>query len=225
MCGRYQLGLEGKNKLFGYRFDVDETQISNLSDNYNITPDSVMPTIVRQSPNQLVMMKWGLIPNWSKDGKSLVINARSETIAEKPMFKSLLNKRRCLIPTTGFYEWQKTKTDKIPFFIGLKNKDFFSFAGLYDVWKNHNGEEIKTYVIITCQPNNMMAPIHNRMPVIFSKDEENIWLNKSIVDVDSLVTLLNPLEDEKLIAYPISKRINNPENNDNLLTTSIDTPI
>ena len=113
MCGRYQLSLAGKNKLFGYRFGVDEIQTSVLKDNYNVAPSEIMPVVVRNSPNSIKLMKWGLIPSWSKDGKSLVINSRAETISEKPMFRKLLKTQRCIIPSTGFYEWKRVTSGRI----------------------------------------------------------------------------------------------------------------
>lgn len=214
MCGRYQLGLAGKNKLFGYRFGVDEQQALKLKDNYNVAPSQIMPVVVKHSPNTIQMMLWGLIPHWSKDGKSLVINARSETLSVKPMFKKLIETQRCIIPATGFYEWKRTTERKQPFYIGLKDKDFFGFAGLYDVWKNPKGEEIYSYTIITCSPNKTLAEIHNRMPVILKKEDEEKWLNPDTVEEEKLMPLLIPFPDEQMKAYPISLRVNSPANND-----------
>lgn len=223
MCGRYQLGLAGKNKLFGYHFKVDEQQVLNLKDNYNVAPSQKMPVIIKHSPNTIKIMSWGLIPSWSKDGKSLIINARSETINFKPMFKKLLETQRCIIPSTGFYEWKKTSDGKQPFYIGLKDHEFFGFAGLYDIWKNPKREEIYSYVIITCNPNNIMSEIHNRMPVILKKEDEEKWLNPDMVEEERLLTFLKPFRDSLMSAYPISNRVNSPINNDALVDKPIKT--
>lgn len=223
MCGRYQLGLTGKNKLFGYRFRVSEKQTSLLKDNYNVAPSQMMPVIVKHSPNSIQMMTWGLIPSWSKDGKSLVINAREETLNEKPMFKKLLESKRCIIPSTGFYEWKITSDGKQPYYIGLKNHDFFGFAGVYDVWKNHKGEEIYSYAIITCRPNKIMSNIHFRMPVILKKEDEEKWLEPSTKAGIKLRPYLSPLPDNLMTAYPISMRVNSPLNNDPSLNKPIKT--
>jgi len=221
MCGRYQLGLAGKNKAFGYRFKVGEQKALDLKDNYNVAPSQVMPVIVKHSPNSIEMMKWGLIPSWSKDGKSLVINARAESVSEKPMYKKLLVTKRCIIPSTGFYEWKKTTDGKQPFYIGLKDHDFLGFAGLYDKWMNQKGEEITTYAIITCQPNKIMSEIHTRMPVILEKSDEESWLDPKNVDKQKLLSLLKPFPDNLMMAYPISTRVNSPTNNDKKLDERI----
>lgn len=214
MCGRYQLGIDDKIKKFGSHFGVDEGQIKIFQSNYNVAPSQIMPVVVKHSPNSILMMKWGLIPSWSKDGKSLVINSRAESLAEKPMFKKLLETQRCIVPSTGFYEWKRSGKVKQPFYIGLKDHDFFGFAGLYDVWKNPKGEKIYSYTIITCEPNKTMSEIHNRMPVILYKEDEGKWLNPDTVEPERLLPLLNPLEDSLMTAYPISKRVNSPTNND-----------
>jgi putative SOS response-associated peptidase YedK len=213
MCGRYQLGLAGKNKLFGYRFKVDEQQTLTLKDNYNIAPSQTMPVIVKHSPNSICMMKWGLIPSWSKDGKSMVINARAETLSEKPMFKNLLKTKRCLIPATGFYEWKKTNDGKQPFYISLKNHELFGFAGLYDIWINPKGEKVFSYTIITCPPNKIMSEIHFRMPVIIEKDNEDRWLDPNNSDESKLLIYLKSYNDDQMVAYPISNKINSPSYN------------
>jgi len=217
MCGRYQLGLGGKNKLLGYHFGVDEQQSLKLKDNYNVTPSQTMPIIITQSQNRIQMMLWGLIPKWSKDGKSLVINARSETLPIKPMFKKLLETQRCIVPSTGFYEWKKTSEGKRPYYIGIKNHELFGFAGLYDIWQNSQGEEIYSYAIITCNPNYIMSEIHNRMPVILKKDDEEKWLNPDTVEEERLLPYLKPYPDSLMTAYPISDRVNSPQNKDSFI--------
>lgn len=221
MCGRYQLALAGKNKLFGYRFKVDRQQTLKIKDSYNIAPSQIQPVVVKHSPNTIRMMTWGLIPAWSKDGRSLTINARAETVSVKPMFKKLLRTQRCLIPATGFYEWKRGPDGKQPFYIGTKDRDFFGFAGLYDVWKDPKDEEIYSYAIITCGPNKTMSEIHNRMPVILNKNDEEDWLNPDTVEPEKLLPFLKSYPDNLMTAYPIYGRINSPANND----SNIDQPL
>jgi putative SOS response-associated peptidase YedK len=221
MCGRYQLALAGKNKLFGYRFGLDEQATLQLKDNYNVAPSQTMPVVVKHSSNSIQMMLWGLIPSWSKDGKSLVINARSETLSVKPMFKKLLETHRCIIPSTGFYEWKKTSEGKQPFYIGLKNHEFFGFAGVYDIWNNPKGEQVYSYVIITCNSNKTISQIHNRMPVILKKEDEEKWLKPDSVEEEKLLPYLKPFPDKLMTAYSISNRVNSSINSN----MEIDKPV
>jgi putative SOS response-associated peptidase YedK len=158
-------------------------------------------------------MKWGLIPFWAKDPRigNRLINARAETIAEKPSFKSALKANRCLVPASGFYEWKEIGGRKMPFLFQLKDISLFSFAGLYDVWKDEQKNEIKTFTIITTNANSFMAPIHDRMPVILTPENENIWLDNAINDVPQLLPLLKPYPDETMEMYPVSPAVNNPK--------------
>lgn len=221
MCGRFQLGTDGKDQNFGYRFNVNEKYYQTILPNYNIAPSQKIPTVVRKSPNRLVFMKWGLIAKWDKEGKKPIINARSETVFEKSMFRPLVETQRCLIPSTGFYEWQKTSLGKQPYYIGLKNKELFSFAGIYDTWISLQGDKIETCAILTTEPNDLMKPIHNRMPVILNMEDEEIWLNPDIVEEEKLSPLLEPYNDENMISYMISTRINSPFNNDSQIDKKI----
>jgi putative SOS response-associated peptidase YedK len=207
MCGRYNLELTDR---FAGRFRVSDRLPINLKSRYNIAPSQNLPAIVSRGSNKMEIMKWGLIPFWSNDGKGVVINARSESVDVKPMFKKLLQFRRCLIPATGFYEWKKNSDGKIPYHIRLKNHDYFAFAGLYDVWKNPKGEEIKTYIIITTYSNKLMRSIHNRMPAILKKENENRWLDPDKTEPDKLTPFLKPYPPNLMEAYPISSKINNP---------------
>lgn len=202
MCGRYSLQI---NKDFPTRFNVDNAP--QFKSQYNIAPSQTLPVIIsRLGKNQIQMMKWGLIPPWSKDGKGGIINARAESVEIKPVFKSLLKKGRCLVPATGFFEWKETSDGKQPYYIHLKAQNYFSMAGLYD-------EKTQSYVIITTHPNKLMATIHQRMPVIFSTDQERDWLNNNNIQVDKL----NSFPEELMEVYPVSWRVNNPVNNDQLI--------
>jgi len=202
MCGRYSLQI---NKEFSARFSVDNLP-QTFKSQYNIAPSQILPVIISQSgKNQIKMMKWGLIPSWSKDGKGGIINARSESVAIKPVFSNLLRNNRCLVPATGFFEWKTINDGKQPYYIHLKTNDYFSMAGLFD-------EKTQSYTIITTQPNKLMATIHQRMPVIFLRDQERYWLGNNNIQVDKL----SPFSEELMEAYSVSLRVNNPINNDQL---------
>ena len=193
-----------------------ENQVS-WEESYNITPGMINPVITRQSPNKVVLMKWGLIPFWAKDPKIgyKMINARAEGIEAKPAFRRPIKSQRCLVPADGFYEWKRLtlekKEEKIPWFIGLKDKSTFSLAGIYDIWKDVEGKEIYSYSIITTEPNSLMAKIHYRMPVILGKIDEDVWLTKDY-DFEKILALLKPYSEKDMVSYPVSTRVNSPAN-------------
>jgi putative SOS response-associated peptidase YedK len=210
MCGRYNL-YNFKN--IKDRFNIDKLDIE-LHENYNIAPSQLNPVVTRNSPNKIEMMKWGFIPFWAKDENIgfKMINARAETLNEKPAFKKSLEEYRCLVPANGFYEWKETKEGKIPYLIKMKDDSLFSFAGLFSTRTDTEGKDIKSYTIITTSPNELMKNIHNRMPVILSKDDEDIWLDKN-TEVDSALKILEPYDGDDLMAYKISSDVNSPRNN------------
>jgi putative SOS response-associated peptidase YedK len=160
--------------------------------------------------NRLGDLKWGLIPSWAQDEKISyrMINARADTVTEKPAFRSSFQRKRCLIPADGFYEWKKIGTDKQPMRILLKDESIFSMAGLYDTWTAPDGRKVSTCTIITTTPNELMADIHDRMPVILRHEDEKIWLGKE-QKVADLKALLRPFPAEEMIAYPVSKAVGN----------------
>ncbi|MBC8554093.1 MAG: SOS response-associated peptidase [Candidatus Brocadiales bacterium] len=215
MCGRFV--LEDIDEVFPrFRLSGSEDLMGNIKPRYNIAPSHYAYIISRNArqENRLEMMKWGLIPSWSKDPKigSRMINARVETVDIKPSFKNLLRTNRCLVPCSGFYEWKIIGTKKVPHYIGLKNGRIFCLAGLYDVWKNSDGDDLKTFTIITTRPNNTLKPIHNRMPVILHQEFEDQWLNTKIQNHDSVKRLLTPYPDDNMISYAVSNEVNNPAN-------------
>ena len=224
MCGRFV--LEDIDAVFTrFRISGPEDFMGNIKPRYNIAPSHYVYIISRnpRQENKLEMMKWGLVPSWSKDPKigNRMINARVETVTMKPSFKHILKTNRCLVPCSGFYEWKTVDKRKVPYYIGLKNSKIFCLAGIYDVWKDSDGNDLKTFTIITTQPNNTLKPIHNRMPVILHQEFEDQWLNTKIQDSDSIERLLRPYPDDNMISYVVSNEVNNPENDNSQLIKKI----
>jgi putative SOS response-associated peptidase YedK len=209
MCGRYSFV---PTESIAARFDIQQAQL-NLLPRYNVAPSQSMPVVVRNSPNRLVEMQWGLIPSWSKEPRAQfsTINARAETITKSPVFRGPFKSRRCLVPASGFYEWRQTGQGKQPYCIRLKEEDLFAFAGLYDVWHDGEGNELYSYTIITTTPNDLVAPIHNRMPVILQQEDEQVWLDNE-TDSARLLALLVAYPADEMEAYPVSRAVNSPAN-------------
>lgn len=211
MCGRYS--QTATPEIIAEQFGVNDSPLFQLR--YNIAPSQSIAAI-RIEPDtttrKLVMLRWGLVPSWAKDPKigNQCINAKAETVAEKPSFRSAFKKRRCLVVATGFYEWQVQGAYKQPMWIGLRNKRPFAFAGLWEHWKPAEGEPIDTCTIITTEPNDLMAPIHNRMPVILAPTSYDQWLDPTFQKIETLNGLLRPYQSEELTAYPVSTLVNNP---------------
>ena len=207
MCGRY--GLADVFEL-RERFGLAHP-LTFVTPRFNVMPSQMMPVIIGGEPPHLELMQWGFIPSWSKDGKGF-INARAETVAERPAFRQALRFQRCLVPAGGFYEWRQTPRGKVPHYIHLKDARLFSFAGIYSTWTNPQGEEVRTYAIITTEANELMAPIHNRMPVILRREDEATWLNPAETDPGPLLDLLRPYVADEMEAYPVSRAVNDPAN-------------
>lgn len=227
MCGRYTLYTkkDALAKTFGYDWSVEETaqELSDLYgsryehkqsfDNYNVAPGHFMPVVSAPKGERMMSeMKWGLIPTWAKDPKIgyKMINARADGITVKPVWRGPIKTKRCLIPSTGFYEW-KTRVDdaaKQPYFIRPKKEHLFAFAGVYDEWKGSNGDPLYTYSIITTEPNKEMSKLHYRMPVILHPETWDTWLMPSTLDRGVLETLLRPYEDNGLEMWEVSRDVN-----------------
>jgi putative SOS response-associated peptidase YedK len=191
---------------------------------YNIAPTQDVAVIYDESPHTLSAARWGLIPSWSKDPgiATRMINARSETLDEKPAFRSLLKKKRCLIPADGFYEWRRNADEtKTPMRITLTSGEPFALAGLWDMWKTPEGGWLKTCTIITTEPNSLMATIHNRMPAILTPQAEAEWLNKANDDPGYLKSLLVPYTANALRAYEVSRRVNSVKNEERQLIEAV----
>ncbi len=189
----------------------------DLPQRFNIAPTQDVAAVRHSNEadqRELVMLRWGLIPSWAKDTKigNQTINARAETVAEKPSFRSAFTKRRCLILTDGFYEWQKLAGGKKqPYFIHRRDDEPFAFAGLWESWKGE-GEVVQSCTIITTTPNELMKPLHDRMPVILTADDFPTWLDTEFKDKAALKELLRPCDPNLLEAFPVSVLVNNPRN-------------
>jgi putative SOS response-associated peptidase YedK len=215
MCGRYSLICIDD---LGKRFRIFDPTLG-IRSHFNIAPSQVMPVIVQHGKIEMVMMQWGLIPNRVKDpaGTTRPINAKAETLAEKPMFCDLLKNRRCLVPASGFYEWKKEGTRKIPYYIHLKDSPLFAIAGLYDVWHDACNEAHLTYTIITTGANELVAPLHWRMPAILKREDENRWLTGDAPAPDAMKKILGSYPAGEMDAYPVSSRVNSPDADDDRL--------
>lgn len=217
MCGRFTLTEPDVGVLLE-TFSLTHPP-EPLPPRYNIAPTQPVATVVRENDGSTVlrMMRWGLIPGWAKDPTigARMINARSETLAEKPAFRNAFKRRRCLIVADGFYEWQKRAGGKLPMFITLKDRQPFGFAGLYEIWTEpESGASLTTCTIITGPANELVAPIHDRMPIILPPEAYDLWLDPLETNTSRLAELLRPYPADAMMAYPVSPRVNAPTNDD-----------
>lgn len=218
MCGRYT--LKHSTEEVAARFAVQQIAF-DLEPRFNIAPSQPIAVITQgqngaNAARILDGFKWGLVPSWAKDAAigNRMINARAETLLEKPSFRTALKRRRCLIPADGFYEWKrdgKTKgATKQPMRIHESDDSLFAFAGLWEEWKQPDGELLRTATIITTSPNELMSGIHDRMPAILSRDDEAFWLDADADEAPQLLKLLRSYPDEALRAHPVSTQVNSP---------------
>ena len=208
MCGRYSFYVE--DKLIRERFGVT-VQTAIYKARYNCAPSQELAVISNDQPGELRFFKWGLIPFWAKDPAigNRMINAKAETLSEKSSFRNAFRTKRCLVPSDGFFEWKKDR-DKTPYRITLNDGSPFAMAGLWDRWVSADGEIIHSFTIITTSPNELMATIHDRMPVILSPKDEKTWLSPEPEAV--LNALLKPYPAKEMKAFPVSSLVNNPRN-------------
>jgi len=197
-------------KDFGVQEITDDLQPS-----FNVAPTDKVAVVLNNGVKQIVTMRWGLVPFWATDPKiaSKHINARAETLTVKPAFKDAFKRRRCLVVADGFFEWQKQGATKIPLFIHLEPERPFGFAGLYEIWTPPLGEKLVTCTIITTEANELVRPIHDRMPVILPKDAEDFWLDSAVEDHTRLLDLLQPYQASDMSAFTVSKLVNSVKNN------------
>jgi putative SOS response-associated peptidase YedK len=213
MCGRFTLTVDPADisDTFGnYEFPTQ------FAPRFNIAPSQPVLAIPNNAKNKADFFIWGLIPSWSKDpsiGNNL-INARGETVAEKPSFRGGFKYKRCLILADGFYEWQTQpgEKNKTPYFIHMQDRKPFAFAGLWDEWQSPDGGALRTCTIITTEPNELMSSLHNRMPVILNPSEYDLWLDPAPQTPDKLLHLIKPFPTERMSAYPVSTLVNKPGN-------------
>ena len=224
MCGRFALLTHAEALI--ERFGVEEV-IKRPEPRYNISPSQSVTVVVQREKRELTEMRWGLIPSWVKDasiGKRM-INARAETVSEKPSFRSAFKKRRCLILADGFYEWQKVGKIKIPTHIRMMNREPFAFAGLYEYWKTKSGKMLESCTIITTTPNELMSPIHHRMPVILSPENEDAWVDPENQNTPELMSMLKPNAPDQMEAFEVSDFVNSPQNQGPLCTRPMNTTL
>jgi len=213
MCGRYTLTL-GPEEIIETIPGLTIPQ--DIPPRYNIAPTQPVAVVPNTGENRLDFYLWGLIPSWAKDPEigNRMINARAETLTEKPTFRAAFRRRRCLILADGFYEWKLVpgRKGKLPMYIQLASRKPFAFAGLWENWHSPDGSNILSCTIITTQPNTMMQEIHNRMPVILPASAYDLWLNRGEPDVKLLQEVLRPYPAEEMIAHPVSTVVNDPSN-------------
>jgi putative SOS response-associated peptidase YedK len=216
MCGRYRLSR--RKQIIAEHFDVVPDD-DEWTPRYNVAPTQPVP-IIRQHPREprrdLSLVRWGLIPSWAKDasGSSGMINARSESAAIKPAFRDALKSRRCLVPADGFYEWVRAGKTKQPYCFEVNDGELFAFAGLWERWKDPNGNWIKSCAILTTTPNAVTAAVHDRMPVILHPDNYDMWLDPGFTDVAAVSEMLKPYDARVMRCFPVSTRVNHTANDD-----------
>jgi putative SOS response-associated peptidase YedK len=215
MCGRYAIyGPVSRANRDAIEFLGEEIAFHPT---FNAAPTQNLP-VFRASPErgrEFTLLRWGLVPSWAKDPAigARMINARSETVAQKPAFRAAFRRRRCLVPMSGFYEWQKAGGRKVPHFVGLLDTDVFAAAGLYEAWAGKDGAApIESYTILTTVANDLMRAVHDRMPVILHERDYEAWLDPKNEKLEALNGLLMPFPAEEMRAYPISTRVNNTRN-------------
>lgn len=214
MCGRYR--LTAKERYIRDHFGLDDDPA--WTPRWNIAPTQPIPTIRQhrsETKRTFGLMRWGLVPHWAKEPSIALktINAMSETAAEKPAFRDAMRWRRCLIPADGFYEWLKIgRREKQPYNMGMIDDALFAFAGLWERWRSPAGEEVQTCTILTTEPNVLVAPIHDRMPVILRPEDYELWLDPGVVNPNRVSDCLQPFDARLMKKYPVSARVNRSEN-------------
>jgi len=211
MCGRFTLTADVSTLQDAFPF---VNMPEGLQPRFNIAPSQPVAVVPNDGRNQLDYFVWGLIPSWAKDPSigNRMINARAETVLEKPSFRNAFRRRRCLVLADGFYEWKQGERGKTPMYIRLTSGKPFAFAGLWESWNAPDGSNVLSCTIITTQPNDLMATIHNRMPVILPEQAYPAWLETGEGDTKGLTELLVPYSAQEMQAYPVSPLVNSPKN-------------
>jgi len=213
MCGRFTLTAD--LPLLAERFHFDAADLA-LTPSYNVAPGQQVLSVIHDGTHPRAgYLRWGLVPSWARDPSvgHRMINARAETVAEKPSFRQALQRRRCLVLADGFFEWRRDGATKTPMYIRLNGHEPFAFAGLWDTWKDATGTPLATCTIVTTAANALVAPIHQRMPVILPPEAEAVWLDRRVTAPDELLALLTPYAPEHMQAYAVSPAVNSPRHN------------
>ena len=212
MCGRYT--LYNKAEALEERFHA-QMEMDLYTPTYNAAPSQALSVILNDDPGLIVKADWGFVPEWAdgREGVKALINARAEGVADKPYFRSAFKNNRCLVLADGFYEWRRSKRDKVPYRIALKSKEPFAFAGLWSRVHDAEGELRSTFCIITTTANTLVAKVHDRMPVILAKEDEEDWLNPQL-GLDEAKAMLSPYSAERMGAYEVSSKVNSPAYNE-----------
>lgn len=214
MCGRFTLSSPAD--VVAELFELAE--VPELRPRYNIAPTQSVVAVTSSLDGErtLSLFQWGLIPSWARDPSigSRLINARAETVATKPSFRSAIKCRRCLIVADGFYEWKKHERHKQPYYIRMRNGTPFAFAGLWERWQGATGDAVDSCTIITTEPNSLLADLHHRMPVILDRADYGAWLDPNRGADQQILALLRPCPDEPMEAYPVTTHVNRPANDD-----------
>ena len=211
MCGRYSLKADLEDVQRRFEFIANDL---TYSPRYNIAPTQPVLAVTNSEGRRASYMRWGLIPSWAKSASvgNRLINARAETVAERNSFRTALIRRRCLVLADGFYEWQRAGNTKRPMRIVMSSGEPFAFADLWDAWRDLNGEIVRSCTIITTEANELLRPIHNRMPVILPPGMESFWLDHEVEDSGVLSSTLVPHPGEEMEAYEVSSLVNRPGN-------------
>jgi putative SOS response-associated peptidase YedK len=196
-----------------------ERPTPNFPPSWNVAPTDTLPVVrfdLKAKQRSLDMLRWGLIPNWAKDIKVgfANINAKAEGVETRPAFREAFQRRRCLVPVDGFYEWKKTETGKQPYAIALADRRLMALAGLWENWRSPSGEWVRSFAIMTTVPNELCAQLHNRMPVVLKPEAWPVWLGEQPADEGALKALLAPFPSEEMTCWPVSARVGNVKNND-----------
>ena len=220
MCGRFTLSQSAEAIASVFQLN----QVPTLEPRYNIAPTQPVATVLQTSAHerQFQLLRWGLIPAWAKDATmgSRLINARAETVAEKPSFRSAFRHRRCLVIADGFYEWRRQDGKKQPFYFRMQNQQPFAFAGLWEHWQDPKGEAINSCTILTTEANELLQQIHERMPVILNPKDYDMWLDPTM-QIEQLQQLLQPYSSTAMTSYPVSTKVNKPTNDTPELINSL----
>ena len=205
-------------------FDLDDVSVWE-GPRYNIAPSQMVPVITNRNRKELTLLKWGLVPTWARDPAigSRMINARSETAADKPSFRAAFKRRRCLIPSDGYFEWTKRDGKKVPMYIKRGDREIFAFAGLWENWKKPDGSWLGTCAILTTEANDFIRPIHHRMTVMIEPEDYDTWLSEEELSPDQWLPLMAGCNSEQLTAFEVSTQVNRPINDNPGVISPVET--